>query len=93
MLAVYVLLHRAHVLAAARAAVEMFLKSPDATAREKELIKAIPENELVQCIIGDVKARRHCSSPSMRVRLVLMYSCRLPPRGSRRPSTPRRASK
>jgi len=42
-------------------ALDIFIRSKDATPREIELMKAVTDNELVQCMIGDCKV----SSPGM----------------------------
>jgi hypothetical protein len=36
-------------------ALDVFSRSKDCSPREKDLIKMIADNDVVQCIIGDVK--------------------------------------
>jgi len=40
---------------ASKLAIEMYLKGGDVTAREKELIKHVSENEVVQVLVPDLK--------------------------------------
>jgi len=40
---------------AGRLALEIFSKLPEASQRERDLVKAIPENDLIQTIVAEVK--------------------------------------
>jgi len=40
---------------AVESALQIFLRQPDITEQEKRLIQAIPNDEMLQCILGDVK--------------------------------------
>lgn len=48
-----------------RQALDIFIRSKDATPREVDLMKAINDNELVACMMGDVKV----SKPGMQATL------------------------
>ena len=52
-------MHTSHIThpAAAKASMQLFLKSADATPRERDLIKSVTDNELIQSMIGSVKVR------------------------------------
>lgn len=44
-----------HIFAAAKTAINLFLHTPEVTSREKELIKACTDPEMVAAIVGNAK--------------------------------------